>query len=175
MARVRVRLLKVALVVRALSWLLTASPTKTLLAMETVSEPMVVQRDPLDDREAVNVFPLRTRRSQRGMLDELPLVVWLVDASGPESPIEVDLQKLDNPAPGTELLAATTFEGRIVSPTPFALPVPLAKIDQGHDYRLKAAIIDQGKPVMATSNAPLVLTKGRPFQVDLEVSPIRGS
>ena len=60
------------------------------------------------------------------------LVVWLVDASGPESPIEVDLQKLDNPAPGTELLAATTFEGRIVSPTPFALPVPLAKIDQGH-------------------------------------------
>ena len=103
------------------------------------------------------------------------LVVWLVDASGPESPIEVDLQKLDNPAPGTELLAATTFEGRIVSPTPFALPVPLAKIDQGHDYRLKAAIIDQGKPVMATSNAPLVLTKSRPFQVDLEVSPIRGS
>ena len=103
------------------------------------------------------------------------LVVWLVDASGPENPIEVDLQKLDNPAPGTELLAATTFEGRIVSPTPFALPVPLAKIDQGHDYRLKAAIIDQGKPVMATSNAPLVLTKGRPFQVDLEVSPIRGS
>lgn len=103
------------------------------------------------------------------------LVVWLVDASGPESPIEVDLQKLDNPAPGTELLAATTFEGRIVSPTPFALPVPLAKIDQGHDYRLKAAIIDQGKPVMATSNGPLVLTKSRPLQVDLQVSPVQDS
>lgn len=100
------------------------------------------------------------------------LVVWLVDASGPESPIEVDLQKLDNPAPGTELLAASTFEGRIVSPTTFSLPVPLAKIDEGHDYRLKAAILDQGKLVMATSNAPLVLTKGRPLQVDLEVGPI---
>ena len=50
--------------------------------------------------------------------------------------------------------------------------MPLDKIDQGHDYELKAAIIDQGKPVMATSNAPLVLTKGRPMQVDLEVSPI---
>ena len=100
------------------------------------------------------------------------LVVWLVDASGPENPIEVDLQKLDNPAPGTELLAASTIEGRIVSPAPFSLPVPLDKIDQGHDYKLKAAIIDQGKPVMATSNAPLVLTKGQPLQVDLEVSPI---
>ena len=103
------------------------------------------------------------------------LVVWLVDASGPENPIEVDLQKLDNPAPGTELLAATTFDGRIVSPTPFALPVPLAKIDQGHDYRLKAAIIDQGKPVMAMTNGPLVLTKGHPFKVDLEVTSIQGS
>ena len=51
---------------------------KTLLAMETVTEPMVVHRDPLDEREAVNVLPLRTRRSQRGMLDELPVVVWLV-------------------------------------------------------------------------------------------------
>ena len=61
---------------------------------------------------------------------------------------------------------------RIVSPAPFSLPVPLDKIDQGHDYKLKAAIIDQGKPVMATSNAPLVLTKGQPLQVDLEVSPI---
>ncbi|MFL5335778.1 MAG: YbaY family lipoprotein [Geminicoccaceae bacterium] len=102
------------------------------------------------------------------------LVVWLVDASGPESAIEVDLQKLDNPAPGTELLASSTVEGRIVSPAPFSLPVPMGKIDQSHDYRLKAAIIDQGRPVMATTNAPLVLTKGRPLQVDLEVSPIPG-
>ena len=53
--------------------------------------------------------------------------------------------------------------------------MPLAKIEQGHDYRLKAAIIDQGRPVMATTNAPLVLTKGRPLQVDLGVSPIQGS
>jgi uncharacterized lipoprotein YbaY len=102
------------------------------------------------------------------------LVVWLVDASGPESAIEVDLQKLDNPAPGAELLASSTVEGRIVSPAPFSLPVPLGKIDQSHDYRLKAAIIDQGRPVMATTDAPLVLTKGRPLQVDLEVSPIAG-
>jgi uncharacterized lipoprotein YbaY len=100
------------------------------------------------------------------------LVVWLVDASGPESPIEVDLQKLDDPTPGAELLAASTVEGRIASPTAFSLPVPLDKVDQGHDYALKAAILDQGRPVMATAEAPLVLTKGRPFQVELLLTPV---
>ena len=60
----------------------------------------------------------------------------------------------------------------ITSPTKFSLPVPLDKIDQSHDYALKAAILDQGKPVMATANPPLVLTKGRPFQVEVEVSPV---
>jgi hypothetical protein len=46
------------------------------------------------------------------------------------------------------------------------------KVDESHDYALKAAIVDHGKPVMATANPPLVLTKGRPFQVDLVVSPV---
>ena len=100
------------------------------------------------------------------------LAVYLVDASGPESRLEVELQKLDDPAPGRELLAATSIEGMIPSPTRFSLPVPLDQVDPGHDYRLKAVIVDRGKPVMATAEAPLVLTKGRPLQVDLTVVPI---
>jgi uncharacterized lipoprotein YbaY len=100
------------------------------------------------------------------------LVVYLVDASGPEQPIEVELQKLDDPVPGAELLAVSTTEGMITSPTKFSLPVPLDKIDQSHDYALKAAILDQGRPVMASRQPPLVLTKGRPFQVEVEVSPV---
>ena len=68
------------------------------------------------------------------------LMVYLVDASGPESPLGVDLQKLDNPAPGQELFALSTVEGVIRSGTGFSLPVPLDKIDQGHDYALKALI-----------------------------------
>lgn len=100
------------------------------------------------------------------------LVVYLVDASGPESPLEVELQKRDNPEPGAELFATTTVEGMISSPMTFTLPVTLDKVDQGHDYALKAAIVDHDRPVMATANPPLVLTKGRPFQVDLVVSPV---
>jgi uncharacterized lipoprotein YbaY len=102
------------------------------------------------------------------------LIVYLIDASGPESALEVDLQKLNNPAPGTELLAATTIEGMIRSPTSYSLAVPLDHVDEGHDYRLKAVILDQGKPVMATENAPLVLTKGRPLQAELMLSPVSG-
>ena len=100
------------------------------------------------------------------------LYVYLVDTSGPESTLQVELQKLDNPEPGAELFAATTVEGMIRSPTTFTLPVPLDQVDQGHDYALKAAIVDHGRPVMATANPPLVLTKGRPFQADLLVSPV---
>jgi uncharacterized lipoprotein YbaY len=100
------------------------------------------------------------------------LLVYLIDASGPESPLEVELQKLDNPTPGAELLAVSTTEGMITSPTKFSLPVPLDKVDQGHDYALKAAILDQGRPVMATAEAQLVLTKGRPFQVELLLTPV---
>ena len=79
-----------------------------------------------------------------------------MDASGPETYAQVDLQKLDNPAPGAELYAATTIEGMIASPTRFSLAVPLEHVDEGHDYRLKAVIVDQGKPVMATGAPPLV-------------------
>ncbi len=100
------------------------------------------------------------------------LVVYLVDASGPDSPLEVELQKRDNPEPGAELFAVTTVEGMIPSPTSFSLAVPLDKVDQSHDYKLKAAIVDHGRPVMATADPPLVLTKGRPFRVDLVVSPV---
>ena len=100
------------------------------------------------------------------------LVVYLVDASGPEQPLEVELQKLDDPTPGAELLAVSTTEGMIGSPTKFSLPVPRDKVDESHDYALKAAILDQGRPVMATTSAPLVLTKGRPLEVELMVSPV---
>jgi uncharacterized lipoprotein YbaY len=100
------------------------------------------------------------------------LYVYLVDSSGPDSPLQVELQKFDNPEPGAELLAATTVEGMIPSPTRFSLVVPLDQVDQGHDYALKAAIVDQGKPVMATIDAPLVLTKGRPTQVELTLAPV---
>jgi uncharacterized lipoprotein YbaY len=103
---------------------------------------------------------------------EAALVVWVVDASGPETPLEVELQKLSSPVPGAELLAFDSFEGMIVSPVPFSLPVPMDKVDQGHDYALKAAIVDRGRPVMATTNAPLVLTRGRPLRAELTVSPI---
>jgi uncharacterized lipoprotein YbaY len=100
------------------------------------------------------------------------LNVYLVDVSGPESPLQMELQKLDNPAPGTELFAATSIEGMIASPTRFSLAVPIQHIDEGHDYRLKAVIVDQGRPVMATADAPLVLTKGRPLQVELVLAPL---
>jgi uncharacterized lipoprotein YbaY len=100
------------------------------------------------------------------------LLVWVADASGPEAPLEVELQKLSSPTPGAELVAFDSVEGMIVSPMPFSLPVPLDKVDQGHDYALKAAIVDRGRPVMATTNAPLVLTRGRPLQAELTVSPI---
>jgi uncharacterized lipoprotein YbaY len=100
------------------------------------------------------------------------LLVWVADASGPEAPLEVELQKLSSPTPGAELVAYDSVEGAIVSPTPFSLPVPMDKVDQGHDYALKAAIVDRGRPVMATTNAPLVLTRGRPLQADLTVSPV---
>ena len=100
------------------------------------------------------------------------LVVYLVDASGPESPLEVELQKLSNPEPGAELLAFTSVKGGIVSPTPFSLPVPLDKIDEGHDYALKAAIVQDGRPVMATAKPPLVLTKGRATRAELVASPV---
>jgi len=100
------------------------------------------------------------------------LVVYLIDTDGPVVPLEVELQKFDNPVPGTELLASSSSEGMITSPTHFTLPVPLDKVNQGHDYALKAAIIDHGRPVMATVNPPLVLTKGRPFQADLLVAPV---
>jgi uncharacterized lipoprotein YbaY len=100
------------------------------------------------------------------------LVVYLVDVSGPESPLEVELQKLSNPEPGAELLAFTSTQGRVVSPTPFSLPVPLDKVDQGHDYALKAAILQGGRPVMATADPPLVLTKGRPTRAELVASPV---
>ena len=103
---------------------------------------------------------------------EATLYVYLVDASGPEGALQVELEKLDNPAPGSELLAASTVEGMIPSGTRFELAVPLDQVDQGHDYRLKAAIVDQGRPVMATASPPLVLTRGRPTQVDLELAPI---
>jgi hypothetical protein len=55
------------------------------------------------------------------------LVVYLIDASGPESPLEVELQKLDDPTPGAELLASSTTEGMITSPTKFSLPIPLGR------------------------------------------------
>ena len=100
------------------------------------------------------------------------LVVYLVDVSGPEAPLEVELQKLSNPEPGAELLAFTSVDGGIVSPMPFSLPVPLDKVDQGHDYALKAAILQDGRPVMATADPPLVLTKGRPTRAELVVGAV---
>ena len=103
------------------------------------------------------------------------LTVYLVDASGPESPLEVELQKVNNPEPGAELYAGTSIEGMIRSPEDFAFAVPLEHVDQGHDYRLKAVIVDRGKPVLATVEGPLVLTKGRPLRVDLTVEPVPGS
>jgi uncharacterized lipoprotein YbaY len=102
------------------------------------------------------------------------LIVYLLDVSGPESPLEVELQKLSNPEPGAELLAFTSTQGRIVSPTPFSLPVPLDKVDQGHDYALKAAILQDGRPVMATVDPPLVLTKGRPARAELILGAVDG-
>lgn len=102
------------------------------------------------------------------------LVVYLVDVSGPESPLSVELQKLRNPVPGSELLASTSVEGLIRSPEDFTLPVPLDKVDGSHDYALKAVILDREAPVMATTNPPLVLTKGRPYRADLVVVPVAG-
>ena len=103
------------------------------------------------------------------------LIVYLVDASGPESSLEVELQKVNNPEPGAELYAGTSIEGMLRSPEDFAFAVPLEHVDQGHDYRLKAVITDRGRPVMATAEGPLVLTKGRPLRVDLTVEPVPGS
>jgi uncharacterized lipoprotein YbaY len=60
----------------------------------------------------------------------------------------------------------------LASPTSFSLAVPLEHVDQGHDYRLKAAIVDRGRPAMATGTSPLVLTKGRPLKVDLVLLPL---
>ncbi len=102
------------------------------------------------------------------------LIVYLVDASGPEAPLEVELQKVNNPVPGSELYAATTIEGMIASPESFSLAVPLEQVDESHDYRLKAVIIDRGNPAMATMAPPLVLTKGRPLRVDLTLAPVTG-
>ena len=53
--------------------------------------------------------------------------------------------------------------------------MPLDHVDESHDYRLKAVIVDRGKPVLATVEGPLVLTKGRPLRVDLTVEPVPGS
>ena len=98
-------------------------------------------------------------------------IVYLADASGPETPVEVELQKIDNPVPGAELLAYDTDEGLLRSPHYFSLPVPREKIDRGHDYALKIAIVDQGRVVQTLVQPPLVLTGGHPRQVDVTLSP----
>lgn len=100
------------------------------------------------------------------------LIVYLADASGPETPIEVDLQKIDNPVPGAELLAYATDEGMMRSPHYFTLPVPAEKVDSGHDYVLKMVVVDQGHPVLALTDPPLVLTRGHPRQVDVMLHPV---
>lgn len=100
------------------------------------------------------------------------LVVYLVDASAPEPPLEVALQKLDDPEPGAELLAYATDRGGLRSPQAFALPVPAGKVDPARDYALRVAVVDQGRPVLAAADAPLVLTRGRPRQVDVALEPV---
>ena len=42
---------------------------------------------------------------------EATLIVYFVDVSGPERPLQVELQKLDNPESGAEFLTAATIEG----------------------------------------------------------------
>src|SRR5688572_8071209 len=45
-------------------WLVTASPTKALVPIAIVSDPTVVQVDPLLETDAVKVDPVRTSRTQ---------------------------------------------------------------------------------------------------------------
>ena len=101
------------------------------------------------------------------------LVVYLVDTSGPESPLEVELQKLDNPAAGHGAAGRQHDRGHDhVADARSRCRCRSTRSTRATTIALKAAIIDHGRPVMATANPPLVLTKGRPFQVELEVSPV---
>src|SRR5262245_19092037 len=52
-----------------LLWLHTPSPMKTLAAIEMVALPTAVQVVPLVERSAVNVVPLRVRRTQYGAVN----------------------------------------------------------------------------------------------------------
>ncbi len=58
-------------------WLVTASPTYTVAAIEMLSLPMSVQLVPVVDRYAETVEPLRTKRTQDGAVPAPPTVVAL--------------------------------------------------------------------------------------------------
>lgn len=49
-------------------WLVTARPIYTLVPIAIVADPIEVQLVPFADQYAVNVFPLRTIRTQYGVL-----------------------------------------------------------------------------------------------------------
>jgi uncharacterized lipoprotein YbaY len=97
--------------------------------------------------------------------------VFLTDLSGPEPKLEVDVEKLYAMDPGAELTVLQTIEGTTTSPVPFALQVPLDRIDESHDYGLTAAITERGRIVLGARRPTLVLTKGRPTTADLTLGP----
>lgn len=102
---------------------------------------------------------------------EAVFVVYLADASGPEPPLEAALQRLTSPEPGAELVAYDTDQGALRSPHFFSLPVPAGKLDPSRDYVLRMAVVEQGRPVLVLAEPPLVLTRGRPRQVDVALTP----
>src|SRR6058998_1009855 len=58
-------------------WLVTASPTYTVLAIEMLSEPISVQVTPSADRWASNRVPVRISRTHPGAAPAPPLVCAL--------------------------------------------------------------------------------------------------
>ena len=100
------------------------------------------------------------------------LIVYLVDASGPETSLQVDLQKLDNPVPGAELYAATTLEGMIASPTRFLAGGAAGACRrkprlsaQGRDRRPGQARDGNGRAATGPDQGPTL-------QVELELAPL---
>jgi uncharacterized lipoprotein YbaY len=122
---------------------------------------------PLDDTTVVS----GTVSYQTKLPPDAVTTIFLADASGPERPIEVDLQKLSSPDPGAELLVFETIEGDPPSPIAYSLQIPVAKVDQGHDYTVKAAVSVHDRILLVSRGSPLVLTKGRPHTADLVALP----
>jgi copper homeostasis protein (lipoprotein) len=86
--------------------------------------------------------------------------------------IEITLEDVSRPGAVSEVVARAEVSGPRQPPLPFALEYDPASITGSHRYAVRARILDAGRVLFTTAQAPLVLTQGHGDTVRLMLTMV---